>query len=462
MTASPSTLEEALNQLLLRIAKDVEDLRVSGRAIPTVHKFLRRKHEGYSYGERGPTTSSWQTIIAEKQVFSTAAINLTDSLKQTTEWKRTLEESEAAGIKEARAQGVLQSFVSSAIERLLEQRSFPLSEQLPDLLALLTDKPRDCGAKVEVSGLLVPDTPIRVGASGVELLMRRPTLDDVDTEVLPFDPPEAGFSLPSSILEVSLRSENPAEVQRVVNQVVTTLRLFVAAGVELKSYEMTSESLGDVFAGSKMRQGRFATPYTLGRLVPADGPFLRTYWGRVFRLIPPSFYDPMDRRWNYLTTAFDRYSDALLYGRSTEDRIAHATMGLESLTLRQTEQQELSYRLRIRLARILGLVGMNPHEVEDYIENAYSIRSSYVHGGRLSHERERELARRTGGSDGLFRATVNYLRIMILIELLIQRDKEELISLIDDSFVDERRGQELANMVAQLREAISTDSRQVT
>jgi len=61
-------------------------------------------------------------------------------------------------------------------------------------------------------------------------------------------------------------------------------------------------------------------------------------------------------------------------------------MGLESIFLRDDgEQQELSYRLRMRVSRVMGKFGFDAFKIKRMINDAYSVRSNFVHGGTLSY-----------------------------------------------------------------------------
>jgi hypothetical protein len=91
--------------------------------------------------------------------------------------------------------------------------------------------------------------------------------------------------------------------------------------------------------------------YVVGR---EDTSRLKRFWQSVSHAIPKDIYD-FQKQVSPLTLAYDRYSDALLQNGIAERRIANAVMGLEALLL--DEIQELSYRLGMRTAKALSLIG---------------------------------------------------------------------------------------------------------
>lgn len=111
-------------------------------------------------------------------------------------------------------------------------------------------------------------------------------------------------------------------------------------------------------------------------------------------------------------------------------------MGLESLYL--TENQELSYRLRTRIARVFGLLGRDPYAAKNIANDAYNVRSAFVHGNRVKKDDSKTIIKRYGNFEALLNAVLDQLRIAIVALRLSGLDKEEFIKLIDNSFIDQR------------------------
>ena len=93
---------------------------------------------------------------------------------------------------------------------------------------------------------------------------------------------------------------------------------------------------------------------------------MRRFINLLDPLIPQKLYRFGQGESSHLTVAFDRYCDALLRQGILEERIANAVMGLEALLLDQN--QELSYRLSLRLAKSLSFLNEEAKEVKKVIK----------------------------------------------------------------------------------------------
>jgi hypothetical protein len=112
------------------------------------------------------------------------------------------------------------------------------------------------------------------------------------------------------------------------------------------------------------------------------------------------------------------------------------------------ETQELSYRLGLRISKILSLVGKNPLKVRGDIKEAYGIRSTFAHGGHLDYKAKKRLERKYGDVKNLVLAILDYLRLSIIIMILSRSSKDELVDLIDDALLDSAKHQELQSRVS--------------
>jgi hypothetical protein len=135
-----------------------------------------------------------------------------------------------------------------------------------------------------------------------------------------------------------------------------------------------------------------------------------------------------------------------------ERRIANAVMGLEALLLDAT--QELSYRLGLRTAKIMSLLGSDPREARQLIKDAYHIRNLFAHGSHLSYREKRKLELRYKDIKNIFSAIANYLRRLIVIMILIRKTKDEFIDLIDNSLVDRKKEEELDNLLSLAKQVL--------
>ena len=154
------------------------------------------------------------------------------------------------------------------------------------------------------------------------------------------------------------------------------------------------------------------------------------------KTFPYTFYEHGETKLDHTTISYKRYCDALLQNGVIEGRIANAVMGLEGLFLKGSENQELIYRLSIRIAKIFHLLGYDSCKVKEIVRDAYKVRSIFVHGDHLSDKDKRKLINNYGDIRSFLLSLLDYLRISIIIMICMKEEKEKFIDLIDVSLVD--------------------------
>jgi len=132
-------------------------------------------------------------------------------------------------------------------------------------------------------------------------------------------------------------------------------------------------------------------------------------------------------------------------------------IGLESLFL--IENDELSFRLRLRLAKLLGMVGFDPYRIQDAIRRAYDVRSAYLHGDQVEPRKVRRIDEQYGSLNSLLLEVLDYLRCAIVILTMIEPTKAQFIELVDSSFIDENAAQKLAEMLAGVKQLLAPQDR---
>jgi hypothetical protein len=137
-----------------------------------------------------------------------------------------------------------------------------------------------------------------------------------------------------------------------------------------------------------------------------------------------------------------RYFDATNSIGVIEYRIAYLVMSLEAMFLKGAERSELSHRLSQRIAILLQIFDYIPLEVYNNLNNAYDIRSTYVHGSSIP-DNERDKAKK------LALKLFDYTRMSLLIFIQMSKiiDKEALISKIDNALLDQSAFTKLKEMV---------------
>jgi hypothetical protein len=220
-------------------------------------------------------------------------------------------------------------------------------------------------------------------------------------------------------------------------------------GVKYISYKMYTDSITDLLA-----RGEIGSINSVGALdkyiiTSEDELKLKRFWKFMSDYIPENFYEIGITEIDHKILAYNRYSDALFQNGVLEKRIADAIMGLEALYLKPDgEMQELAYRLRIRISKLLGTLGYDPYEVKERINDAYGIRSTFLHGGHLDEKKTKKLEAKYKDTKILLYSILDYLRISIIMMILLPKKKVELIDLIDDSLIDSKKEEKLSSITS--------------
>jgi hypothetical protein len=251
-----------------------------------------------------------------------------------------------------------------------------------------------------------------------------------------------GSSLNLAIMETKIISENPREIQEVINKVELIFLLFKTAGTHCGSYELIQDSQ------PKPHKGNYIPYSTLllsdVYLIKKDEEErLKKFWHELYQKLPKNFYS-IEKSENYYSNAYWRYYDSLMYSLAVERKITDVIMGLEALYLNE-ELGELKYRVKMRLGKILALFNFdyNPLEIANEINDAYEIRNRYAHGATTTKIKAKIALKYDGGCATLFIKVLDYLRNSIILMFFCGKTKKELIKLIDNSLISPESEKEL-------------------
>lgn len=447
-------LSDLLKQFALAIKETIDEGISNGTIQPDEKLFRRWKVDKFQYTDKGITEPSAHGEYITKSLWIKATHKLQESIKNSEEYFSALEELTTVFGKSDVLSHSLENFVGKFIHQYLYNSKFEEADidiVIATFLKDLREEPVKCGANVELDGIVLQPERIDI-ADGVTL--RQPKIEDLEEEY-----PAEIFMMhflphPSAILNIEFLGRGPREIQRRVGHAIALLRLFKVGSVKYTSYRMSSDSITTPAGGTLGSGAPFAALETY--LITREGvPKLKHFWLTVSDSIPKSFYDADLTKADYTTIAYNRYSDALLQNGIFERRVANAMMGLEALYFKpEGEMQELAYRLRIRVSKLLGLLGYDPHEVKERVNDAYGIRSIFMHGGHLDYKKKRKLESKYKDVKALLLSVLDYLRISIIINLIILKEKEEFIDLIDDSLVDREKEELLTSIISGAKEFI--------
>lgn len=138
--------------------------------------------------------------------------------------------------------------------------------------------------------------------------------------------------------------------------------------------------------------------------------------------------------------ALHRYKDALVKSEVSAYRILSSITSLESLL--SDGQSEINYKIKVRLAGLLSHFNFDGKDIMLNLGKAYDLRSKLVHGSAL---KQALLAFATENAKHI----INYNRICLIVYLQLKDkfNKEDFISIIDESLVNSSKRSELNRII---------------
>jgi hypothetical protein len=243
------------------------------------------------------------------------------------------------------------------------------------------------GTIAQLIGIILQPDEIEISHG---IILRKPKKEDFEIDISVYSFTPQIHSDPTAFLKISILAKTPREVDEELTKAITILRLFKPGSVKWTTHRMYSESITRFFGGTH-GSGDILSALENYLIKDEDVNKLKKIYDRISPILPPNFYRWDIKREDHISIAYDRYSDALLQSGIIERRITNAIMGLEALYFKPSgEQQELIYRLSMRVAKVLGNFSFDPIQVRGVLKDAYTIRSIFSHGGHLGYNQKKK------------------------------------------------------------------------
>ncbi len=445
-------IQPLLQKLLRSVYSECNKGLIEKRFKPESEPYYRRKVHGFKYDDNGIHFDSWEPERISKHVWY-------DALSTVQEEVRKLGVYNEVSTKICSVFGIDINSCHFYLSRLTDIVAWEilggkilgetiLNSYVESFIKHLNNEEEEHRVTVQIQGIVLRPELIHLDK---DILLRKPTQQDIEVEYpiespFPFSGGPSFYHFPTAI--VKLKGSGPSSAiidpQELIDKTITVLSLFRVGGIEYIKYTTQVDSLfpTGVLSGTRIHLTKSGS-YIIR---DEDVAPLATFWSNMRNSLPDSFYPGSRQGPDELSIAYDRYNDSL-EGGIIEKRISSAVMGLEALYLREGEQQEMSYRLRMRASKLLSLIGYNPTEVREGIKDAYNeVRSEYVHGGLLKQKDRQKLERKYGDMDEFSKTILDYLRASI-VALLRRPAKASLIKKIDDSFLDSSKEEEIRKLI---------------
>jgi len=447
---------DVLRNLAVKVKTTIDDLSSKGEVVPEQEIFFRWKLDRFQYTDKGIIDPKAHGEYITEKSWVRATSKVMNLIKESSEYDDASKQIVKILGRSDLSFQVLDCFIQRVAHGYLCNSGFGESQIDAIIEAFcknLVDEPVKYGTEVELDGIVLRPDRIKLG-DGITLRKTRP--EDLERETLARIPLMRPFlSTPSAILGIELLATSVNRIQENVERSTALLRLFKVGSVKHSRYRMYSDSITDMLASGTIFSRETGAPLESYLVTEADLPRLSEFWKQMStnQRIGLFQFPPGD---DHISIAYSRYSDSLLQDGVFERRIMNAVMGLEALFLGSRERGETSYRLSLRVGRLLGLLGHDPHKVKNVVRDSYRVRSSFVHGGFPSDKEKRRMESKYQNIKNLLKLLLDYLRISIIFTMLSDKEKSELVALIDHSFVD-RKKEELLNAIVLQAKSIVLD-----
>jgi len=445
---SNGELNSTLEKLANKIREIVEKCTSDGSVQPEEETYFRWKVERFQYTDKGVTDFGANGEYFAKKSWFRAIIKIGEQTKSTEEYVTALKHLNNTFGENERFAHNLDSYVTAVTRQHFDDE---VKDSLVNIFVKdLNEEPVKSGAEVELQGIVLrPD----VVEPNFGITIRKTQIADLEKAIPVHGFMNRTFPLhPSAIMRIEFLERNPAEIQKNVEKAITILRLFRIGSIKWTTYKMSSESITGLLGGTLI-SGSSDLALESYVLEKQDVSKLKRFWKGVNTDIPESFFWPSSTS-NYLTIAYNRYSEALLKNGLFERRVANAVMGLEALILKPDEKQELTYRLGLRTSKVVCILGYNPFVAKNIVNDAYKVRNLFAHGGQLDYKGRKKLESKYHDIKNLLLPTLDYLRILLVTMILTKKGKDEFIDLVDDSLIDKEKESQLTATLSGAKEII--------
>jgi hypothetical protein len=309
----------------------------------------------------------------------------------------------------------------------------------------LNDEPVTVITKLRLKGIFLPDDkPFLINEGKMKILLRKPNNEDFVAPIRPYFEPFKPEKVPTAILEITLemKPSQLAEESRLgfdglfilMNKLILLLRLFKQGDIIVIDRSVACESIRKLifianYAGFPNLMAPMFAKYSYG-LHEKDYSNLTEFWSGIEKRIL-EYQDTRTKRKNIITSfGYDLYCDALNEQIPSGKRIAYAVMGLEGVYNSGSEATEISYKLRVRVGKVLSILARyDGKKTTDIIKVGYSIRSRFAHGAGVTiNESEQKRITDCGfkSIDDFAQNLMEYLRISIILDIYRPHEPDDL------------------------------------
>ncbi len=430
-----NTLSGNLYELTKQVIKQLKEKRDKKEMVPVKYPYLQAKISDFKY-EKGTTGYATSFEKCSKERWDDRSkFDFVAKSKELKEYKETLKIiAEILDESEGQSDFWLDRFV----HRIIDESLHGIDEK--DIVELVTlfifdleHTPIQLNPVVWLNGIYMETDMIEINKN---FKIKKPEPSDLEYkisyDIMPVMGPDLSQRMPSAIMLIRHRAKGQPETLYKIQTIISTFRLFrVGSVIGTRTQWNPITILG--FRGTT-QSTKSSTPFKYG-LDKNDEQKLRNFFGLMEPIVSSQLTQKKNKEENFVTIAFDRYNNAL-EEKMPESRLTYGTMCLEALYLEG--EMELTRRLSQRVACAMSFFGYKPLDVFNTMKKSYAIRSRFVHGSKIEKNHRKNLAE-------LEKELMDYARVSIIIFLQLQGnlEKDDFLSKLDTSLLDEKAKKEL-------------------
>lgn len=437
-------LIDLANHIHLSIKQSLEKKLI----VPNKEQYIKWKIDKFEYSDKGVETGGSTGEHVIKDDWSGTAILTAYQFEKEDNIKKL-----SQSIKEKFGERGRHLFHNFIYEMVLQNFNNTFNEDIVKKLTNnffknLKDESKEYRLEAELIGITLRSKILKISDS---ISLRQTTKEDLEKEETKSEFDRHGFyPKPTAFLEIRMKTNNQNNLETKKRHFLNSIKLFKVGSIKfLKSRTFSEVMTFTGFGTLTSLDGTDALEIAV--IKEGDEENLKEFISRLENKISENF-GISNHNMSFGEIAFSRYVEALMKPNSLESRISDTMMGLESIYLQ--ENAELSYRLRLRIAKIMSYFGFDPHETTRILVDAYEIRSQYVHGGLLDFKRREKLEAKYGNADNILKILFNFLRISIVITIFMHVDKDEFIARIDKSFIDPKSEGGVTQIISSAKQAL--------
>jgi len=405
--------------------------------------FYQVKVSNFEYNENGATLSKSLDRI-EFRTWYRAIDDAINDITKLDAYKTIVRKLEEDYFIE-KAEKILHDLIANIVKKIFNEKlkgPKTISDILSVFIKQLKDEPINSNAIIGIKDLVILTAPIEFNYKKTNYLLRRPVKEDFEG-IEPILSPSDRLYHPDAFLVISSKVKSFREMQLLKERAITILRLFrVGSIIDLEcsiNSEAVISSINPYIGASITLSRRLLKPAHIKAIIkPETIDELLGFWELMEKNLPRDFFTYKKEKVDYLHVAYLRYRDALFHSFLLEERITNIVMGLEAIFLGTSDSGELNFRLRLRIAKLLGLLRIDSSDrISQIIKEAYKIRSKYVHSHSLEMKTYDKIEKEFGSISDFIYSLLDFLRKSILIAIFLKVTKKELHRLIDHSLINE-------------------------